>query len=120
MMPLSPYLVRAYHQWMEDSNLTPHLLVNCSKSDVIVPKSFIQEGKIVLNISSDAVNTLVISNESISFKTRFNEKFEEVFVPIEAVLTIYAAENGDGIFFEKKIKDSISEDKQKPKLTVLD
>ncbi|SMN10674.1 Stringent starvation protein B [uncultured Candidatus Thioglobus sp.] len=104
---------------MEDSNLTPHVLVNCSKPNVVVPKSFIQQGKIVLNIGSDATDALVISNESISFKARFNGKSQEVYVPIEAVLTIYAGENGEGMFFENKVKDLIAEDKEKPTFTIL-
>jgi stringent starvation protein B len=44
---------------MEDSGLTPHILVDCSKADVVVPKPFIQQDKIVLNISSNATTRQV-------------------------------------------------------------
>ncbi|CAB5495115.1 ClpXP protease specificity-enhancing factor [Bathymodiolus thermophilus thioautotrophic gill symbiont] len=119
MTSVAPYLVRAYHQWMEDSGLTPHILVDCSESNVVVPKPFIQQGKIVLNIANHATNALVIDNESISFKARFEGKSHDIFAPINAVLTIYAGENGEGMFFEK---DQVSPKKEqkKPTLTILD
>jgi stringent starvation protein B len=62
MASVVPYLIRAYHEWMEDSGFTPHILVDCSKPDVVAPKPFIQQDKIVLNISSDATTSLVINN----------------------------------------------------------
>ncbi|HCW71928.1 MAG TPA: ClpXP protease specificity-enhancing factor, partial [Gammaproteobacteria bacterium] len=97
---VAPYLIRAYHQWMEDSGLTPHILVDCSKAGVVVPNPYIQQGKIVLNIASEATSALVISNETVSFKARFDGKTQTITVPTSAILTIYAGENGEGIFFE--------------------
>ncbi len=91
---VAPYLIRAYHQWMEDSGLTPHILVDCSKEGVIVPSPYIQQGKIVLNIASEATSALIISNETVSFKARFDGKTQTISVPTSAILTIYAGENG--------------------------
>ena len=120
MTSVTPYLIRAYHEWMEDSGLTPHILVDCSKSGVIVPTSFIQQEKIVLNISNDAADALVINNQSISFKARFNGKSQDIYVPTDAVLTIYAGENGEGMFFENKAQAPDKQEQQKPNLTILD
>ncbi|WXU00570.1 MAG: Stringent starvation protein B [Catillopecten margaritatus gill symbiont] len=119
MTSVAPYLMRAYHQWMEDSGLTPHILVDCSKSEVTVPKAFIQQGKIVLNIASQATSHLVINNESISFKARFEGKSQDIFVPTNTVLTIYAAENGEGMFFEND-NLPVAETEKKPTLKILD
>ncbi|MBA5248818.1 MAG: ClpXP protease specificity-enhancing factor [Gammaproteobacteria bacterium] len=116
MNSVAPYLMRAYHQWMEDSGLTPHILVDCSKSDIIVPEQFIQQGKIVLNIATQATSNLVINNKSISFKARFDGKSQDIYVPISAVLTIYAAENGEGMFFENENQPAEKE----PTLKILD
>ncbi|KAA0446128.1 MAG: stringent starvation protein B [Candidatus Thioglobus sp.] len=102
---------------MEDSDLTAHILVDCSKPKIRAPKAFIQQGKISLNIANSATNTLLISNESISFKARFAEKSENIFVPIEAVLSIYAGENGEGMFFEDQ---SVKKKTKRPNLTLLD
>jgi len=99
-----PYLVRAYCDWIEDSALTPHILVDCKKAGVVVPEGFEKEGKIVLNISSSATHNRLITNNSISFKARFNGRPQKVVVPCTAVLTIYAQENGEGMFFGNKFE----------------
>ncbi len=117
---VTPYLIRAYHQWMEDSKLTPHILVDCSKAGVNVPEPYIQQGKIVLNIASEATSALVISNESISFIARFDGKSQSINVPTNAVLTIYSSENGEGMFFEVETQSSDQNNGQKPGLTLLD
>ena len=57
----------------------------------------------VLNISSSATADCNISNDTISFKTRFQGKSQETFVPCDAVvLSIYAKGNGEGIMFDNK------------------
>ena len=68
MSGVVPYLIRAYCDWIEDSGLTPHVLVNCEKKGAIVPEGLAKEGKIVLNISSSATVGRAITNDSISFK----------------------------------------------------
>ncbi len=120
VVSVAPYLIRAYHQWMEDSGLTPHILVDCSKAGVVVPSPYIQQGKIVLNIANEATSALVISNETVSFKARFDGQSQTISVPIDAILTIYAGENGEGMFFETDVKAPEQDNKQKPNLTLLD
>ena len=119
MSGIVPYLIRAYCDWIEDSNLTPHILVNCEKSGVVAPREFAKEGKIVLNISSSATKSRLITNSSVSFKARFSGKPQKIIVPCEAVLTIYAQENGEGMFFDNKLETKDGTNK-KPSLTILD
>ena len=114
-----PYLIRAYCDWIEDSNLTPHILVDCEKNSVVVPEDLAKEGKIVLNISSSATEARLITNDSISFKARFSGRSQKVIIPCEAVLTIYAQENGDGMFFGNKFETK-DEKNDGPNLTILD
>ena len=119
MGDVAPYLIRAYCDWIEDSNFTPHILVDCEKTGVVVPEGFVKEGKIVLNIGSSATESRLITNSSISFKARFSGKPQKIIVPCEAVLTIYAQENGEGMFFGNKFETK--DDKHDvPNLTVLD
>ena len=80
MSGVVPYLIRAYCDWIEDSGLTPHVLVNCEKNGTLVPEGLAKEGKIVLNISSSATVGRAITNDSISFKARFNGKSQQVIV----------------------------------------
>ena len=119
MSSVVPYLIRAYCDWIEDSSFTPHILVNSEKTGVSIPEGYASEGKIVLNIDSSATEGRVISNESISFKARFNGRSEKITVPCSAVLSIYAKENGEGMFFDNKA-EPIDQENQKPNLTILD
>ena len=118
MSSVVPYLLRAYCDWIEESGLTPHILVDCEKVGVSVPKGLEKEGKIVLNISSSATEKRLMTNDSISFKARFSGRPQKVVIPCEAVLTIYAQENGEGMFFDNKFETSA--DKNRPNLTILD
>ena len=119
MNDVAPYLIRAYCDWMEDSDLTPYILVDCEKTGVVVPTGSAKEGKIILNISSSAVGSRSMTNEAISFKARFNGISEKINVPCGAVLTIYAQENGEGMFFDSNGAGS-PDSKEKPGLTILD
>ena len=119
MSGVVPYLIRAYCDWIEDSNFTPHILVDCEKTGAVVPEGFAKKGKVVLNISSTATENRLITNYSISFKARFSGKPQKVIIPCEAVLTIYAQENGKGMSFDNKLETEGGK-KAKPSLTILD
>jgi stringent starvation protein B len=97
--PKRPYLVRALHEWMTDGNLTPHLVVDATLPGVRVPEKFVEDGRIVLNISYSATQALTLGNERIAFSARFGGTPHQVEVPIAAVLGIYARESGEGLVF---------------------
>lgn len=99
MTPNRPYLVRALYEWILDNELTPHLLVDATRPGAVVPSQFVQDGKIVLNIGPSAVRGLVLGNERISFNARFGGVAMDVSVPADAVMGIYARENGRGMLF---------------------
>ena len=96
-----PYLVRAIHEWILDNNMTPHLLVDMEGTGVDVPAQQGQNGKIVLNISPQAVEGLMLGNDAIGFRARFGGIATDVYVPIDSVLAIYAKENGRGMVFNE-------------------
>lgn len=98
--PTRPYLARAIYEWICDNNLTPYLLVDATKPYTDVPQQFVQEGQIVLNIVPHAVHMLNISNESVTFSARFGGVSKDIYVPMNAVLGLYARENGQGLFFD--------------------
>jgi len=97
-----PYLIRALFDWVIDNGLTPHLLIDTSNQSVVVPQQFVENQKIVLNISTSATTNLVLGNESISFNARFSGQPMNVFLPIESVMAIYAKENGQGMMFAQE------------------
>lgn len=94
-----PYLIRALYEWLVDNQLTPHLLVDAAKEDVVVPTQFVEEGRIVLNVTPTAVRGLELGNDFITFNARFGGTPMDVVVPPDAVLGIYARENGRGMLF---------------------
>jgi stringent starvation protein B len=95
-----PYLIRAIRDWAVDNGLTPHILVDAATAGVSVPASFVKDGQITLNIDERAVQLLEMSNTRIAFNARFRGVAQVVDVPVEAVLAIFARENGQGIFFQ--------------------
>ena len=96
-----PYLLRAMHEWITDNAHTPHLVVDASAQGVEVPRQYVQEGKIILNVSHSATSGLVMNNEAVRFRARFGAITHDVTVPIAAVLGIYARETGQGMIFSE-------------------
>ena len=109
-----PYLIRAINEWLLDNQLTPHLLVDAEAPGVDVPHKFIQDGKIVLNISPNAVEGLRVSNEEVTFLARFSGVSQLISLPVGAVLAIYARENGRGMLFSEEDEPEPDEPGPKP------
>ena len=93
-----PYLIRALHEWCTDSGLTPYIAV-LADDTVQVPREYVQNGEIVLNVSFDATSSLKLGNDLIEFKARFAGIPRDIMVPIDRVIAIYARENGQGMAF---------------------
>jgi stringent starvation protein B len=94
-----PYLLRAIHEWIVDNNLTPHILVDAAREGAVVPRQFVEDGKIVFNIGPRAVKSLQLRNDAVEFEARFGGSPMHVYIPILAVLAVYARENGKGMIF---------------------
>ncbi len=94
-----PYLIRAMHEWMGDNGNTPHIVVDATVAGVSVPGEHVKDGKIILNISHSAAHNLSMSNDAVSFRARFSGQPYDVWVPVAAVLGIYAKETGQGMIF---------------------
>jgi len=94
-----PYLLRALYEWISDNGLTPHVLVDAGFEGVDVPDHAIQKGKIVLNVAAGATEQLLMDNDAIRFRARFSGKPYPIYVPMDAVIAIYARENGQGMMF---------------------
>jgi len=109
--PRRPYLLRALHEWITDSGDTPHIVVDAAGESVIVPRQYVKDGKIVLNISMSATQFLNLGNEFVTFEARFSGSSFSVNVPIKAVLGIYARETGQGMIFPEGDADPDPSDK---------
>ena len=94
-----PYMLRAIHEWCCDNGFTPYLSV-LADGRARVPREFVRDGQIVLNIGYDATGHLTIANDMITFQARFGGVARDILVPVGNVLAIYAKENGAGMAFE--------------------
>ncbi len=93
-----PYLIRALYEWCTDNGFTPYVAVQVDDT-VQVPREYVKNGEIVLNISFDATSSLKLGNDFIEFKARFAGSAREISVPVGRVIAIYARENGQGMAF---------------------
>ncbi|MCS4510170.1 ClpXP protease specificity-enhancing factor [Xylophilus ampelinus] len=93
-----PYLIRALYEWCTDNGFTPYVAVRVDEA-VQVPREYVKNGEIVLNISYDATSSLQLGNDFIEFKARFAGTSRDIMVPISRVMAIYARENGQGMAF---------------------
>lgn len=99
MLSTKPYLIRAIYEWCVDQGFTPYLVVTVD-GRTRVPREYVKDGQIVLNVGGDATHQLQMGNDEITFQARFNGVAFPVFVPVDAVAAIYARENGQGMAFE--------------------
>jgi stringent starvation protein B len=93
-----PYLIRALHDWCTDNGFTPYIAVHVDGA-VQVPKEYVKNNEIVLNVGFEATSGLKLGNDAIEFKARFGGQAREIVVPIDHVVAIYARENGQGMAF---------------------
>lgn len=98
-----PYLFRAVYDWLLDNHWTPYLLVDAEYPEVEVPLSFVQNGKIVLNLSPAAIHDYCIDDTTIAFSARFSGRSQKITVPFAAAIALYARENGMGLVFPPEL-----------------
>lgn len=108
-----PYLLRAFYEWIVDNNFTPYVVVNADAPDTYVPQQYVENGRIVLNVSPNAVRSLLIANDHIEFNARFSGAPYDVYAPIKAITAIYAKENGRGMVFKEEDEEE-EEDETPP------
>ena len=104
-----PYLIRALYVWCTVHAFTPFIAVLVDAT-VQVPREYVQNGEIVLNVSFDATSGLKLGNEFIEFKARFGGVPRDICVPVDRVLAIYARENGQGMAFPVPVTQEAGDD----------
>ena len=95
-----PYLLNAIYDWVVDNDATPHVVIFADNPDVLVPHQFVDNGKIILNISPTAAKNLIIDQDGLSFSARFGGKPFNIYSPMNAVMALYASETGEGMSFD--------------------
>lgn len=130
MLVQRPYLLKAFYNWIVDSECTPHIIVDATQAGVEVPHQFVEEGKIVLNIAPSSVVQFSMDDDAVAFNARFSGQATQIYVPLYAIEGIYARENGAGTMFpeepayqaldrpeeNKEVEDKVN---KRPALTVV-
>ena len=101
-LPKRPFLLRAMHEWITQSGHTPHVIVDAAREGIEVPRAYVKDGKIVLNLSEGATQRLRLGNDDIEFDARFAGVIHHVRFPVSAVLGVYARETGEGMVFSEQ------------------
>ena len=94
-----PYLLRALHEWCVDQSFTPYISVQVD-AGTLVPRQYVRDGQIVLNLGAEAVQNLHLGNDLITCQARFGGVAQSLSIPVGNVAAIYARENGQGMAFE--------------------
>lgn len=105
MLPMKGYVVEAYYKWIVESGFTPYLLVDATVDHIEVPMEYVQDGQIVLNVAPQAIRDIVFHKSYVSFRTQFSGVTFSVYIPMIAILSIYANENGEGKAFDMAEED---------------
>lgn len=94
-----PYLLRALYEWCADQGFTPYIAVQVD-AHTLVPRQYVRDGQIVLNLGAEAVQNLHMGNDLITCQARFGGVAQSLSIPVGNVAAIYARENGQGMAFE--------------------
>ena len=99
MAMLRYYVVKATYNWLVDHGFTPYVLVDTEYDDVIVPENYIDEDKkILLDLSPQAIENIVISDTQITFDATFDGEAMSLVIPIESVLEVFSKETEQGMY----------------------
>jgi len=111
-----PYLLNAIYDWVVDNDATPHVVLFADNPEVLVPQQFVENGKIILNISPTAAQNLIIDKDGLSFSARFGGKPFSIYAPMNAVMALYASETGEGMSFdiEAEVEEAASSSSKGP------
>lgn len=97
MTSARPFLLRALYEWIATNGCTPYLVVDATVAGTRVPSHAVKDGRITLNIADRAVQHLSMDNSAVSFQARFGGQVMPIYVPMEAVVALYAQETGAGL-----------------------
>ena len=104
------YFLRAWYEWITDNDLTAHIIVDAQYPHVRVPRDYVENARITLNIAPQAVSGFSMTPQVLEFEADFDPPvgIALIVVPIKAIVAIYAQENKQGTFFIEDETDGIT------------
>lgn len=102
------YVVNGLITWIVDNSCTPHIVIDSTCNDVVVPQEHVVDGKITLNVSGQATRNFSLTPDGLSFDTRFGGQPFHVQCPVGAIVGVFAKENRQGMAFEVDLEDKVA------------
>lgn len=98
IIPLKPYIIKALYKWIAiDNNCTPWIVVDAGHPGVNVPRNYVVDNLITLDLSPKAVQDLTINDEAISVKTKFEGTSHSLYIPTGSVIVMFPEENASAV-----------------------
>jgi len=88
---LRPLILITFLQWANQFGVTPFLVVQVDEH-VKVPREYVKDGMIVLDVSDESTRDLDINPALVSFRTRFSGSEYWVDVPIGCVVGCFSSD----------------------------
>ena len=92
-----PFLLKSIYEYLTEIQATVYLEVQCDIAGVQVPESHVEDNRIVLDVSFDAVKDMTWDEKSVHFLAKFPGVVQKIVLPYDAVLALYDHDSGDGI-----------------------
>lgn len=96
-----PYFLRALYEWMLDNGLTPHIIIDTNAPGVGLPAEHLNKDAVVFNISPESVKSFRLKNKMLTCNASFSGTAVDIMIPVNAILRIFAKENGLGMGFSE-------------------
>lgn len=107
---IKSYLVQAVWQWCEDVGDTPYIIVAVN-DQCVVPDAYVEDGQIVLDISSEATSHLDFTDEEVTFEARFGERAMLCRVPYTCIMAVFPQEEPEkGLGLRSEMNEDISQE----------
>ena len=122
MKSTKPYLLKAFRDWLIDSQLTPMIYVKTDILGVQVPQKYIVNNHIMLNVSAEATDQFEQDEYKVTFLAEFDEGVEQLRIPMVSIVGIVASEiEWEWVFADEDPQDDDPHEKAKgvPDLKVL-
>lgn len=97
MTGISSYIFNAFYDWLRDNDFNPRVVVDATYPGVVVPKEYVSNGMILISIYHMYVNEFLVSENGISFYTRFKGQERYVEIPYPAMIELVCSDNGISI-----------------------
>lgn len=99
------YLVDALIRWLVDNNCVPHVVIQCDLPGVQVPEEFVEDNRLVLNVSRQAVSNFSLGPEGLELDARFNGISHHVRAPAGAIVGVHAKGGSVGISLDPETSE---------------